>query len=67
MPPPDHRHTPRTGRTDQQMSSDHTLVVDAAHTPIGSFGGFKDVPAHELGTVAVKEATRPCRGGRRGH
>ncbi|UYP20280.1 thiolase family protein [Rhodococcus sp. Z13] len=33
------------------------VVVDGARTPIGSFGGaFKDVPAHELGAVAAREA-----------
>jgi len=33
------------------------VVVDGARTPIGSFGGaLKDLPAHELGAVAVKAA-----------
>ncbi|WP_328854392.1 thiolase family protein [Microbispora hainanensis] len=36
-----------------------TLVVDGARTPVGSFGGvLKDVPAHELGAVAAREALR---------
>ncbi len=39
------------------MSQDRIVVIDGARTPIGSFGGqFKDVPAHELGATAVKEA-----------
>jgi acetyl-CoA C-acetyltransferase len=33
------------------------LVLDGARTPVGSFGGvLKDVPAHELGSIAVREA-----------
>jgi acetyl-CoA C-acetyltransferase len=36
---------------------DRIVIVDGARTPIGSFGGvLKDVPAHELGAVAVREA-----------
>lgn len=39
------------------MSSERVLLVDGARTPIGSFGGvFKDVPAHELGAAAAREA-----------
>lgn len=39
------------------MISDPIVIIDGARTPIGSFGGvFKDVPAHELGTAAVKAA-----------
>lgn len=39
------------------MSSDRIVVVDGAHTPVDSFGGvFKDLPAHELGAVAVRGA-----------
>lgn len=39
------------------MSSDRIVVVDGARTPVGSFGGvFKDLPAHELGAVAVRGA-----------
>jgi acetyl-CoA C-acetyltransferase len=35
------------------------VIVDGARTPIGSFGGvFKDVPAHELGAVAAREALK---------
>jgi acetyl-CoA C-acetyltransferase len=34
-----------------------TVIVGAARTPIGKFGGvFKDVPAVELGAIAIKEA-----------
>jgi acetyl-CoA C-acetyltransferase len=36
---------------------DRIVIVDGARTPIGSFGGvLKDVPAHELGAAAVREA-----------
>lgn len=39
------------------MSSERVLLVDGARTPIGSFGGVsKDVPAHELGAAAAREA-----------
>jgi acetyl-CoA C-acetyltransferase len=39
------------------MSEEKIVVVDGARTPVGSFGGiFKDVPAHELGAAAVREA-----------
>lgn len=35
------------------------VIVSAVRTPVGSFGGvFKDVPAVDLGVVAVKEAIR---------
>ena len=35
------------------------VIVSAARTPIGSFGGaFADVPAVELGAVAAKEAVK---------
>lgn len=36
---------------------DRIVIVDGTRTPIGSFGGvLKDVPAHELGAAAVREA-----------
>ncbi|MFD6063819.1 thiolase family protein [Rhodococcus wratislaviensis] len=40
------------------MNSDTGVVVlDGARTPVGRFGGaFKDVPAHELGATAAREA-----------
>lgn len=39
------------------MTSEKIVLVDGARTPIGSFGGmFKDVPAHELGATAAREA-----------
>ena len=39
------------------MTEPRIVIVDGARTPIGSFGGaFKDVPAHELGAIAVKGA-----------
>lgn len=38
-------------------TEDKIVIVDGARTPIGSFGGaLKDVPAHELGATAAKEA-----------
>jgi acetyl-CoA C-acetyltransferase len=41
------------------MSGEETVIIGACRTPIGTFGGaFKDVPAVELGTVAVREAVR---------
>jgi acetyl-CoA C-acetyltransferase len=39
------------------MTADPIVILDGARTPIGSFGGaLKDVPAHELGAVAVQAA-----------
>jgi acetyl-CoA C-acetyltransferase len=39
------------------MKADPIVILDGARTPIGSFGGaLKDVPAHELGAVAVQAA-----------
>src|SRR5690625_3979865 len=36
---------------------DRIVLLDGARTPVGTFGGaFKDVPAHELGAVAVRGA-----------
>ena len=38
-------------------SSDSIVIASVARTPVGSFNGaFANVPAHELGAVAVKEA-----------
>lgn len=38
-------------------NKDKIVLVDGARTPVGSFGGaFKDVPAHELGAAAAREA-----------
>jgi acetyl-CoA C-acetyltransferase len=43
-------------------SEEQIIIVDGARTPIGSFGGvFRDVPAHELGAVAVREALARAR------
>lgn len=43
----------------QTPNTDTIVILDGARTPIGSFGGvFKDVPAHELGAIAVTEALR---------
>ncbi|GAA2848891.1 thiolase family protein [Pseudonocardia halophobica] len=39
------------------MSAERIVIVDGARTPVGSFGGaFANVPAHELGAVAVRSA-----------
>lgn len=39
------------------MDKRQTVIVDGARTPVGRFGGaLKDVPAHELGAVAVRAA-----------
>jgi acetyl-CoA C-acetyltransferase len=39
------------------MPENQIVIVDGARTPVGSFGGaLKDVPAHELGAAAVREA-----------
>ncbi|WP_248927163.1 acetyl-CoA C-acetyltransferase [Paenibacillus hamazuiensis] len=39
------------------MSYEDVVIVSAARTPIGSFGGaFKDVPAVRLGAIAVRAA-----------
>ena len=36
---------------------DPIIIVEGARTPVASFGGgFAEVPAHELGAVAVREA-----------
>jgi acetyl-CoA C-acetyltransferase len=36
-----------------------TAIISAARTPVGKFGGaFKDVPAVELGAMAIREAIR---------
>ena len=33
------------------------VIASAARTPVGSFnGGFANVPAHDLGAVAIKAA-----------
>ncbi|NLT30712.1 MAG: acetyl-CoA C-acyltransferase, partial [Propionibacterium sp.] len=39
------------------MTDSKVIIVDGARTPVGSFGGvLKDVPAHELGATATREA-----------
>jgi acetyl-CoA C-acetyltransferase len=39
--------------------SEEVVIISAARTPIGKFGrAFKDVPAVELGAVAIREAVR---------
>ena len=38
------------------------VIVSAARTPIGSFGGsLKDVPTRKLGAIAIKGAGRKSR------
>ena len=45
--------------TRAETRDDAIVVVDGARTPIGSFGGMlRDVPAHELGATAAREALR---------
>ena len=37
--------------------ADDIVIVGAARTPVGAFNGaFANLPAHELGQVAIKEA-----------
>lgn len=39
--------------------TDKIVVLEGARTPVGSFGGsLKEVPAHELGALAVRAAIR---------
>ncbi|MCB1430020.1 MAG: acetyl-CoA C-acetyltransferase, partial [Nitratireductor sp.] len=39
------------------MSSEAIVIASAARTPVGSFNGaFANVPAHDLGTAAIKAA-----------
>ena len=41
------------------MSTPDVVILEGCRTPIGTFGGaLKDVPAVELGTIAVREAVR---------
>ncbi len=41
------------------MTEPRIMIIDGARTPVGSFGGsLKDVPAHELGGIAVGEALK---------
>src|SRR4249920_3939427 len=38
---------------------DDIVIVSAARTPVGSFNGaFANLPAHELGKVAIQEALK---------
>ena len=39
--------------------SDDIVIVSAARTPVGAFNGaFANLPAHELGQIAIKEALK---------
>lgn len=41
---------------------EEVVIVSAARTPIGSFGGsLKDIPAHRLGSIAIAEAVKRAR------
>jgi acetyl-CoA C-acetyltransferase len=41
------------------MNTPDVVILEGCRTPIGTFGGaLKDVPAVELGTIAVREAVR---------
>ena len=38
---------------------DDIVIVSAARTPVGAFNGaFANLPAHELGQTAIKEALK---------
>ena len=38
---------------------ERVVIVSAVRTPVGKFGGvIKDIPAYELGSVAIKEAVK---------
>src|SRR4030042_657501 len=48
------RNAPNTGQED---TMNEAVIVGAARTPVGTFGGaFADVPATKLGAVAIAEA-----------
>ena len=37
----------------------NAVIVSAVRTPVGKFGGtIKDIPAYELGSIAIKEAVK---------
>ena len=43
------------------MEKRHAVIVAAARTPIGSFrGGLKDIPATQLGAIAIEGAMERC-------
>src|SRR5215472_6053032 len=48
------------GQPDKQRSQvmkDDIVIVSAARTPVGAFNGaFANLPAHELGKIAIKAA-----------
>ena len=47
----------RRARAGGGHEPEHAVIVGAVRTPVGSFGGqFKDVPATELGALAVRAA-----------
>ena len=42
------------------MKLNDIVVISAVRTPMGSFGGsLKDMPAYDIGAVAIKEAIAP--------
>src|SRR3712207_3711086 len=50
------------GLSSEEQGMDDVVIVGAARTPIGTFGGaLKDVPAPQLGAVAIRAALQ--RGG----
>ena len=41
------------------MLNDPIVIVGAARTPVGAFNGaLANLPAHELGQIAIKEALK---------
>src|SRR6516162_10561403 len=55
---PQARRSPVSLRLTQEfVMADDIVIVSAARTPVGSFNGaFANLPAHELGQIAIKAA-----------
>src|SRR6201999_3449061 len=50
-------HAQATSRLRKRFFMEDVVIVSAARTPVGSFNGaFANVPAHELGRIAIKAA-----------
>jgi acetyl-CoA C-acetyltransferase len=46
---------------EEETTVTRSVIVSGARTPIGKFGGgFRDVPAVDLGAAAIREALRRC-------
>ena len=51
------RRVAKSGTSQSCVMKDDIVIVGAARTPVGSFNGvFANLPAHELGAVAIKAA-----------